>query len=323
MNVHTAPKLDTEKFGKVWSLATNGSTEGERAAARSRAEAMAAKVGMTLQDAVSKIDKSSDEPPSFFDWMKSDPFFKARADESERRDAKRRAEVLKRVGSIRAVFDPTPDEVALRAAIEPFSLLMTYACPSGIDRKYASVIDGEIFDHNFSGTARARAAVTAACPFPNNFGQAIAEIRKWDQLWLDRSAFLKYEWEPDAEVELRCRMVEEYLNTAPAENWQDAEDRFAWLRYSWQRQWFEPEKERCDPATDRLEADFATLRALYDRPAAPVQSGRRTNAAKRAAVLSMLASHPELSDREIARRVGVSPQTVNNHRRSRNAARPH
>lgn len=37
---------------------------------------------------------------------------------------------------------------------------------------------------------------------------------------------------------------------------------------------------------------------------------RRTTAHKRADVLSMLDTHPELSDREIARRVGVSPQTV-------------
>lgn len=307
--------LDLERFQKVWRLANEGSTEGERVAAKSRAEAMAAKAGMTLQHAVSKLGTQSTEPPSFFDWMKSDPFFKAQAEERELRDAKRRAEVLKRAGSIRAVFDPTADEIALRAAIEPFSVLMPYSCPSGIQRRYTAALDGEITGDNIAGTARARVSVTAACPFPVNFGQAIAEVKKWDRLRLDRSAFVNYDWSPDAEVDLRCRMVEEYLNTAPAENWQDAEDRFAWLRYSWQRQWFEPEKERYDPATDRLEADFATLRALYDRQAAPVQNGHRTNADKRAAVLSMLASYPELSDRQIARRVGVSPQTVNNHRR--------
>ena len=45
-----------------------------------------------------------------------------------------------------------------------------------------------------------------------------------------------------------------------------------------------------------------------------VHYGRRTNAGKAADVLSMLKSNPELADREIARRVGVSPQTVNNWR---------
>lgn len=46
----------------------------------------------------------------------------------------------------------------------------------------------------------------------------------------------------------------------------------------------------------------------------------RANAEKRADVLAILAAHPELSDREIARRAGVSPQTVNTHRRATAAA---
>lgn len=39
-------------------------------------------------------------------------------------------------------------------------------------------------------------------------------------------------------------------------------------------------------------------------------------------VLSMLDTHPELSEREIARRVGVSPQTVSTWRRKAEGVRP-
>uniref|UniRef100_UPI003D232D32 winged helix-turn-helix domain-containing protein n=1 Tax=Roseixanthobacter psychrophilus TaxID=3119917 RepID=UPI003D232D32 len=89
---------------------------------------------------------------------------------------------------------------------------------------------------------------------------------------------------------------------------------------------------------DRLEADFAFLRAAAqitqsgrasdetnapeEGISAPIQFGRRTNADKRADVLHMLDERPELSDRDIARRVGVSPQTVNTWRRKKRAVRP-
>lgn len=46
MNVH-ASNLDIERFRKVYALVTGGATEGERAAA---------KAGMSLHDAVSKLD---------------------------------------------------------------------------------------------------------------------------------------------------------------------------------------------------------------------------------------------------------------------------
>ncbi|HEV7246574.1 MAG TPA: phosphoadenosine phosphosulfate reductase family protein [Shinella sp.] len=51
-------------------------------------------------------------------------------------------------------------------------------------------------------------------------------------------------------------------------------------------------------------------------PAAPIaQNGHRTASQRREEVLSILDATPDLPDREIARRVGVSPQTVGNLRR--------
>ena len=59
-----------------------------------------------------------------------------------------------------------------------------------------------------------------------------------------------------------------------------------------------------------LREDFASF-------AASVQTGHRTSRDKRAAVQAMLRAEPGLSDREIARRIGCSPQTVSNWRRRR------
>ena len=74
-----------------------------------------------------------------------------------------------------------------------------------------------------------------------------------------------------------------------------------------------PNGETATPTSEVVLSD-ADIAALA-QSAQPAQSGRRTNADKRADVLSMLDAHPDLSDREIARRVGVSPQTVNTWRK--------
>ncbi|WP_413541924.1 hypothetical protein [Brucella sp. MAB-22] len=54
MNNHAASNLDIDRFRKVYSLVAGGATEGERAAAKARASKIAAKAGMSLNDAVSK-----------------------------------------------------------------------------------------------------------------------------------------------------------------------------------------------------------------------------------------------------------------------------
>lgn len=53
----------------------------------------------------------------------------------------------------------------------------------------------------------------------------------------------------------------------------------------------------------------------YKATASERRNQSRSNADIRAAVLSMLDTKPELSDREISRRIGVSPQTVSNWRK--------
>lgn len=49
-------RLDLDKLRKVRALMTGGATAGERQAARTKAEAVATRAGMTLGKALSKLD---------------------------------------------------------------------------------------------------------------------------------------------------------------------------------------------------------------------------------------------------------------------------
>ena len=72
---------------------------------------------------------------------------------------------------------------------------------------------------------------------------------------------------------------------------------------------------------DRENAVVDALKGDFMRFAEPVKSRHRSTADKAAQVRDMLHTEPGLSYREIARRAGVSPQTVGNWRR-RLAQRP-
>lgn len=319
--------IDLKKFRKVHALMTGGATDGERAAAKARAEAMAMKAGMTLQEAVSSLDTPPAAKPvnifeGFDDWMEEkEPGYKAkRAQERAARNSRedqRRAEVLAQYGSEAALFARTAWEAALDAAIAPLATWDHWTDSDGVKHRFTDTLDGKRpkigFWHLDDITPAIREAVMTAYMWPSNLDTALQEVKAWDRLRWDRGLF-GGEWNHYAEVECRILLLEHELDTGrPAASWEDVQARFDWKRYEFERQWIDP-TERCDPFLDRLEADIAALAQLVQ----PVQSGRRTNAGKRADVLSMLDAHPDLSDREIARRVGVSPQTVNSwrHRRS-------
>lgn len=319
--------LDIEKLRKVHGLMTCGATEGERTAARSRAEAIAKAAGMTLNAALSKLDAvEAPRPKGFFegfdDWMEAkEPGYKAREAvkraERNARDARRRAEVLATYGTEAALFARTEREALLDAAIAPLATWKHWTGDDGTVHRFATTLDGVAGEFwSAKGiTPAIRTAVTNAYPWPATLADALAEVKEWDGLSRERGLFCSHgEWSHYREVQCRVTLLEDELETSrPAATWDDVQARFDWKRYAHERQWIDP-TPRDDPFLDRLEADFAFLRVK----AHPVHSGhphmqpatRRTTADKRADVLSMLDTHPELSDREIARRLGVSPQTV-------------
>lgn len=330
--------LDTAKFRKVHALMTGGATPGERASAKVQAGKIAARAGLSLDQAVSEMDKPATvfaKPvkgffDDFEDWMeKEQPGYKAKesAKRSERQDryAKRRVEILKEFGSARAFLDPTPRELLLLAAGAPF----VTKCSSFIDvcgtrRLYASEFAGAHgqFFRLTEVDVKAIDAIKGAYPFPDGVRAAFEELKVWDKLDRDRAHFYDHhEYYFDLPIALRIELLRDVMKTHPAETWDDLEARFKYKAYDWEQQWIDDLKFE-DPEWSRLFDDFRIMRATVAHvpQPAPVQSGRRTNADKQADVLSMLDTHPELSDREISRRVDVSPQTVNTWRKRRRSA---
>lgn len=122
-------RLDLDKLRKVRALMTGGATAGERQAARIKAEAVATRAGMTLAEALSKLDapapaSSANFFAGFDDWMEArEPGWKAakaeRLSERERKRLARCRELLAEFGSEEAVFAETEAERRLRLALEP------------------------------------------------------------------------------------------------------------------------------------------------------------------------------------------------------------
>lgn len=351
MTMHAqASTLDMDKFAKVHRLMSEGATDGERAAARARAEAMASRAGMTLKQAASKMDSKPKAPPAapqsssdwrdifrgMDDWMEEKhPGYKAREAQKKRdreeRKAGRRRTVLERYGSERAVFALNEKETALYAAATPFAKRRVGFVYLGRSKfAWTSEIDGagEFHFLDKAGPA-AKAALREAYPMPPTLPGLLAEALAWDELHDDRQAFLDDEYRHHLEVEARMELLEHELHNRPAESWDDVEARFAWEKHKFQRQWVDPTEEKPDGLVMTLRRDFEMLRRRYEGPAhgqpapappAPPADWRRTNADKQRDVLSILDSEPGLSNREIARRCGVSPQTVGNWRSKRATA---
>lgn len=153
-------------------------------------------------------------------------------------------------------------------------------------------------------------AISEAYPLPPTLDAALSEYLQWDKLYDIRSLFGTYEhwcW-----TEARITILRDMLNNRPVCNWEDMNARIAWGRIEAGRGFMASDEERLNHFS-RLEADLKTLRTQYCRSS--VQTGHTSTSARRKAVLSILGSQPELPDREIARRTGVSPQTVGNLRR--------
>lgn len=274
ITVSQASKLDTEKLRKLRALMQGGKTEGERIAAKSRAEALAVKSGMTLSEALSKLD-APDIPPRpksmyehFVDRMEEcEPGWKARraAKEAER-EAKplvRCRELLKEFGSEEAVFAETPEEAMLMSALH-------------------------------------------SLPLPETVPDAWNEYQRWETLTDNRCAFEPY-YSNSKAVHSRLNQLEHLLDTLPSPNIEGIRARMEWLVFVSRGEFLRREGSDASLASALL-ADFDSL-------VGAVQFGHRRSPERRAQIWALLRIRPKLSDREIARRVGCSPQTVGNIRR--------
>lgn len=317
MNIDAASNLDIERFRKVYALVTGGATEGERAAAKARAEAIAKNAGLTLKQAASKLSTQRTKAQSRAD----DEAFRQEVDRAkweafhakEAREQKARfEEAVRKHGPAEQAFAETDKEMKLRLCLEPFA---TYRKFASIDELY---VDGFIgWRDNSPNPTAFETLMDKTMPLPSTLGGLIAEWKEWEALFELRVAYVR-DYETPRHVDARRDILERRIARLPITGWEDMEIRLTWTRDELERERLRMLEDEM-ATMDRLEADFAFLRDLYEKGCSKsphVQTGRRTNADKRTSVLSMLEIHPELSDREISRRVGVSPQTVGNWRKS-------
>ncbi|MGU3337180.1 hypothetical protein ACLBXJ_04140 [Methylobacterium mesophilicum] len=314
-----------ETFAKVRALHDSTTSAGEKESAAARMKAIAVRAGLTVEQALSKLDtpKPVTDAQSMVDAFASFMDRPEAVAERNEREARQRFEVaaiLAQYGSEDAVFTDTPMEAALRAAFE--SLL-----GQGDRSEIGSSLDGW-------GTHASRAtmplsvrhAASQAWPMPETVASAWAEYEAADRLTHERYVVDDY-FNPYLFTEARQQLVVEILNTLPARSLNDMRARGAWLGH-----WADGELEQ---SRDDQRAVVAALRADIERmgqrlreqdattfgnsepkPASPVQTGqpaRPTRADRHAAIRTLVAEGH--GDREIARRLGISPTTVGTVRR--------
>lgn len=306
MNAH-ASTLDTDKLRKLKALMDGGKTPGERRAAETKAAILASRAGLTLKHALSKLDRPTPQPvqdnpfAGFADWMEAkEPGWKARdAAERAEKEAKRLArcrEILAEYGGKEAVFAPSETEAAIRDALLPFNTGEGFWEYRG-------------FNYSEGPTAEMWRAIRAAVAVPATVPEAVAAYRAFiarqEPRFVLEPAYNPWEWESAWESALEYLL--DNLRTPTAEG---ISARLEWMQILADK----------DCSRDHLR-DRQTLAALRDdftAFSASVRTGQpqpQTETQRRAAVLDLLRTHPELTDREIARRAGVSPTTVGKQRR--------
>lgn len=185
---------------------------------------------------------------------------------------------------------------------------------------------------------RVMEALHVAIPFPDDLAGIWAEHCKWQRLAHERESANRH-YQLPIHILARIAALEHLLDTRPAATINDRRARMAWLGMVCGSEVSRDVREDMSLAAS-LSDDFEAMAEELERLRAAVQSGqtkgmatntipsaapappapsRRTNADKQRDVLTMLVCHPELSEREVARRCGVSPQTVGNVRRRRDA----
>ncbi|MCP1243054.1 hypothetical protein [Acetobacter lambici] len=341
--------LDLEKLAKVWSLATRG-VGGECDNAMAIAKAMVERHGFSVADIPDLL--RANEPDPFEEMMRD---VRRRAEEEHRRaeaerekkaqekkkhqearkaardkeTAWRRAhkrqvdEIIKRCGGYDKVFENTPDEQRLVDAVAPWYSRVER--PEYGEGCYSETWDGK--ESHDQWTPRTLDALRNALPMPVNISDALTEYKKWEAILAERAMVARYKRKGDVELqppvrERRWLMSDLVAWGLPANNISDLMIR---VQFQIDRDWNDPkEQEVVLRDLARIQAAHksdleAAAKAAVQRTAEKPKRRKpaKTASQRRAQVEEILASSEgqELTLRQIAERVGVSPATVLNVKR--------
>ena len=317
---------DTEKLQKVMAL-LDSPNAGERMAALVATNKMLTAEGKTWRDlstilagglgphAPAAAPPQADPFGGFDDWMeKQEPGHKVRSTQEHARKAQEqaayRAAVIARYGSEIAATKPTEIERTIDAAVAPFMRKEMHT--DSRDPTPRTTLDGWWWDGG-QISERVVAAMQVALPLPTTIAAAKAEY----DIWRERDRELEAIYGSDAITRLslgcyfRLRLVTGLLHHGlRAMSIEDALGRQRAIR--------DDDMAPDEQEQDAMLADLEHLARTQTTPISPVQTGHHATATARRAEVERLLSDPAtatLPDREIARRVGVSPQTIGNIRR--------
>lgn len=339
--------LNIAKLRKVYAL-IDSPHEGESINAMELTRAMLAKAGKTFRDIPDLLGSKPQERPTptqpttngssstshrnpfegFDDWMeKKEPGWKAKQArakaERDRKKAEYRAEVIRKYGSKKAALADDDRQRAVDAAAahlrrkEPRKFANgTFECET-IDG-WHSFTDGPVSD-------RAAAAIRDAFPFPETVTEAKREYDYWNERDRELEVVHNHESAPDTYLSLACEIRRDLVQDAfvkdlRARSLEEVEIR---AKFGVDHDWYKGAEEAVLEDLRYLIAQQNVQAGQQPANNRPVQNGHHQTATDRRAEVVRLLSNVDtagLPDREIARMVGVSPQTVGNIRRRMKAA---
>ena len=343
-----------ETFAKVRALHDGTDSPGEKAAAMLKMQTLAGKAGMTVEEAVSTLDAPGPKPRSIFDDLFNSPEFLASQAERERERAARRAAAVTEYGGEDAVWADTAMEAALRQACAPLlgpgetwdtiyrldgwgMLDARSKMPESVRRAVSEAwplpTSAAEAWAEYEATEKLDSDRTAFCRdyTPHTWSEARRYIVEGLCQTLPAHSL--------RDIRARLSWMEHAARLDLARSWEEQEPVLTTLRADIERMGVQIRQDRTPAGnsadlSDGYAPGAYPLRSLDPGTSKPVQTGqgqgagiqhpslRRTNADKRRDVLTLLKANADnpgiapLSDREIARRAGVSPQTVGNIRRS-------
>lgn len=259
--------LDVARFSKIRALYDSTEHPAERQAAAGRMEVIARAAGMTVADALKKLDAPCRQPlpenavSDFDDLLGS--LLGAFIVEREDGRSERQKRVLAEYGSKDAVFRPCSRERALERACAPFRVRQgTLGWSSDSLWGWHAGLAGD------PAPEIVRAVSQAFC-MPATVREAWSEFTFWQELVDDRHAFGVGRGDPAPGVVIRTRLLERLLNSLPARSLGDIRARLSWFDF-WSTYEVDQDPQDYRTVLATLRSDIERMATRISREGAPI-----------------------------------------------------